>query len=216
MLNDASETDETCANYWPAEQAKETYSAFTVESLDKSDEIELVSRTLKLTNYYRYKKASMLSFQRIFSRSNDPAKEVKLLQLSNWPAGQPVPSSRNAVLRLVSLIDQHRSTLVRCHVLNSFLTSYFSLPEVGFYFIVSPELENLALLHRVIMLFSSSRPSKLRTFSGNPTSQTVTFQPIFSSSVLQLRAVRPQLVETLEQYRFIYEVAMEYADCEAI
>jgi protein tyrosine phosphatase len=53
MLNDASETDETCANYWPAEQTSETYSAFTVESLDKSDEIELVSRTLKLTNYYR-------------------------------------------------------------------------------------------------------------------------------------------------------------------
>ena len=38
----------------------------------------------------------------------------------------------------------------------------------------------------------------------------------FFSSVLQLRAVRPQLVETLEQYRFIYEVAMEYADCEAL
>ena len=53
MLNDASETDETCANYWPAEQTSETYSAFTVESLDKSDEIELISRTLKLTNYYR-------------------------------------------------------------------------------------------------------------------------------------------------------------------
>ena len=34
------------------------------------------------------------------------------------------------------------------------------------------------------------------------------------SSVLQLRAVRPQLVETLDQYRFIYEVAMEYADSQ--
>ena len=28
--------------------------------------------------------------------------------------------------------------------------------------------------------------------------------------------MRPQLVETLEQYRFIYEVAMEYADNEAM
>ena len=31
------------------------------------------------------------------------------------------------------------------------------------------------------------------------------------ASVLQLRSVRPQLVETLEQYRFIYEVAIEAA-----
>ena len=30
-----------------------TYGAFTVECLSKDDEIELVSRTLKLTNYYR-------------------------------------------------------------------------------------------------------------------------------------------------------------------
>ena len=30
-------------------------------------------------------------------------------------------------------------------------------------------------------------------------------------SVLQLRSVRPQLVETLEHYRFIYEVAIEAA-----
>ena len=36
----------------------------------------------------------------------------------------------------------------------------------------------------------------------------------YFSSVLQLRAVRPQLVETLDQYRFIYEVAMEYADSQ--
>ncbi|CAG5080131.1 Oidioi.mRNA.OKI2018_I69.PAR.g9482.t1.cds [Oikopleura dioica] len=171
MLNDASETDETCANYWPAEQTKETYSAFTVESLDKSDEIELVSRTLKLTNYYR---------------SNDPAKEVKLLQLSNWPAGQPVPSSRNAVLRLVSLIDQHRSTL-----------------PPG----------SRVLLHCV------AGAGKSGTFAScyNVIQQLKSLQTadVFSS-VLQLRAVRPQLVETLEQYRFIYEVAMEYADCEAI
>jgi protein tyrosine phosphatase len=171
MLNDASETDETCANYWPAEQTSETYSAFTVESLDKSDEIELVSRTLKLTNYYR---------------SNDPAKEVKLLQLSNWPAGQPVPSSRNAVLRLVSLIDQHRSTL-----------------PPG----------SRVLLHCV------AGAGKSGTFAScyNVIQQLKTLQTadVFSS-VLQLRAVRPQLVETLEQYRFIYEVAMEYADCEAM
>jgi len=171
MLNDASETDETCANYWPAEQTSETYSAFTVESLDKSDEIELISRTLKLTNYYR---------------SNDPAKEVKLLQLSNWPAGQPVPSSRNAVLRLVSLIDQHRSTL-----------------PPG----------SRVLLHCV------AGAGKSGTFAScyNVIQQLKTLQTadVFSS-VLQLRAVRPQLVETLEQYRFIYEVAMEYADCEAM
>lgn len=169
MLNDSTETDETCANYWPKDQTSETYSAFTVECENKDDEIELVSRNLKLTNYYR---------------SSDPAKVVKLLQLSNWPSGQPVPSSRNAVLRLVSLIDQHRS--------------------------------NLAPGSRVL-LHCVAGAGKSGTFAScyNVIQQLRTLQSadVFSS-VLQLRAVRPQLVETLEQYRFIYEVAMEFADSQ--
>ena len=37
---------------------------------------------------------------------------VKQLQLTNWPVNQPVPSSRNSVLRLSSLIDQWRAQQV--------------------------------------------------------------------------------------------------------
>jgi len=96
MLNDKTENDDSTHQYWPEEESK-TYGAFTVECLSKDDEIELVSRTLKLTNYYR---------------PSDPSRMVKQLQLTNWPVNQPVPSSRNSVLRLSSLIDQWRAQRV--------------------------------------------------------------------------------------------------------
>ena len=53
MLNDASESDESTAQYWPEEGESKTFGAFTIDCEQKDDEIELVSRTLKLTNYYR-------------------------------------------------------------------------------------------------------------------------------------------------------------------
>ena len=53
MLNDATESDESTAQYWPEEGESKTFGAFTIECEQKDDEIELVSRTLKLTNYYR-------------------------------------------------------------------------------------------------------------------------------------------------------------------
>ena len=50
---------------------------------------------------------------------------VKQLQLTNWPSGQPVPSSRNSVLRLVSLIDQWRKQQVNwnIYIYNIFLSN---------------------------------------------------------------------------------------------
>ena len=48
---------------------------------------------MRLSNYYR---------------PNDPARIVNQLQLKNWPTDQAVPSSRNAVLRLVNLIAKSR------------------------------------------------------------------------------------------------------------
>ena len=49
---------------------------------------------MRLSNYYR---------------PNDKARLVHQLQLKNWPTDQTVPSSRNAVLRLVNLIKQSRA-----------------------------------------------------------------------------------------------------------
>jgi len=168
MLNDASESDESTAQYWPEEGESKTFGAFTIDCEQKDDEIELVSRTLKLTNYYR---------------PSDPVRRVKQVQLTNWPAHQPVPSSRNSVLRLSSLIDQFRANdgdtptrvLVHC-------------------FAGAGRSGTFAACLCVIQQLKSIQTADV------------------FSSVLQLRAVRPQLVETLDQYRFIYEVAMEYAD----
>ena len=44
-----------------------------------------------------------------FTSPSDPVPRVKQVQLTNWPAHHPVPSSRNSVLRLSSLIDQFRA-----------------------------------------------------------------------------------------------------------
>ena len=73
--------------------SKPRKSAFTIEELEYEDEVELVRRKMRLSNYYR---------------PNDPARIVNQLQLKNWPTDQTVPSSRNAVLRLVNLIAKSR------------------------------------------------------------------------------------------------------------
>ena len=86
MLNDKTENDESTQQYWPEDgqyildcildfildivldftvinSEPKTYGAFTVECLQKDDEIELVSRTLKLTNYYRYYKPEVINIK---------------------------------------------------------------------------------------------------------------------------------------------------------
>jgi len=97
---------------------------------------------------------------------------------------QPVPSSRNLVLRLSSLIDQWRA---------------------------QQETPTRVVIHCV------AGAGRSGTFAGClcviQQLKSIQSADVFSS-VLQLRAVRPQLVETLDQYRFIYEVAMEYADSQ--
>ena len=136
---------------------------------------------MKLSNYYR---------------PNDKARLVHQLQLKNWPTDQTVPSSRNAVLRLVNLIKQSRAEQeTPTRVLG----------------------KNL----QIVSLFIHSR--KVHCVAG--AGRSGTFAACFCAleqmsqidetdifgNVLQLRSVRPQLVETLEQYRFIYEVAIEAA-----
>merc|ERR1719210_2492612 len=165
MLNDITEADDSTAQYWP-ENGEKTYGAFTIEQLEFDDEIELVRRKMKLSNYYR---------------PNDKARIVHQLQLKNWPTDQTVPSSRNAVLRLVNLINKSRS---------------------------EQDTPTRVLVHCV------AGAGRSGTFAGcfcalEQMSQ-IGETDIFGS-VLQLRSVRPQLVETLEQYRFIYEVAIEAA-----
>ena len=82
-----------------------------------------------------------------------------------------------------------------------------------FLFIVWLVQEGLVPLLDVFALFNSWNLSNQPMFLGMSHTMSTSLKHIFSS-VLQLRAVRPQLVETLDQYRFIYEVAMEYADSQ--
>ena len=76
---------------------------------------------MKLSNYYR---------------PNDEARIVHQLQLKNWPTDQTVPSSRNAVLRLVNLINKSRSEQeTPTRVLGKFIKATFdsqSLFDVAF------------------------------------------------------------------------------------
>merc|ERR1712147_497044 len=101
--------------------------------------------------------------------------------LKNWPTDQTVPSSRNAVLRLVNLIKQSRA---------------------------EQETPTRVLVHCVAGAGRSG--TFAACFCALEQLSQIDETDIFGS-VLQLRSVRPQLVETLEQYRFIYEVAIEAA-----
>ena len=156
-------------------------SAFTIEQVDYDDEIELVRRKMKLSNYYR---------------PNDQARLVHQLQLKNWPTDQTVPSSRNAVLRLVNLIKQSRAEQeTPTRVLGKHFKKRFKLNHYN----------------QVHCVAGAGRSGTFAAcFCALEQMSQIDETDIFGS-VLQLRSVRPQLVETLEQYRFIYEVAIEAA-----
>ena len=82
---------------------------------------------MKLSNYYR---------------PNDKARIVHQLQLKNWPTDQTVPSSRNAVLRLVNLINKSRSEQdTPTRVLGEFIKANFD-SQSGFMSRLSVPINN--------------------------------------------------------------------------
>ena len=91
---------------------------------------------MRLSNYYR---------------PNDPARIVNQLQLKNWPTDQAVPSSRNAVLRLVNLIAKSRDEQsAPTRVLGkSFITVVFVF--LGVYFFVGTFLMVFFSLEKVVL-----------------------------------------------------------------
>ena len=109
-------------------------SAFTIEELEYEDEVELVRRKMRLSNYYR---------------PNDPARIVNQLQLKNWPTDQAVPSSRNAVLRLVNLIAKSRdeqsapTRVLGKSLITVVFVSSSALFFVGTFFVFSFSLEKM-------------------------------------------------------------------------
>ncbi|CAK8689546.1 receptor-type tyrosine-protein phosphatase kappa-like isoform X2 [Clavelina lepadiformis] len=169
MMNDASEHDQTCSQYWP-DKGVATFGPFTVEMLTQDDEVDIITRLFKIQNVMR---------------TGEPYRLIQQFQLTNWPAAQPVPLSRNAVLRVIQLVIKWQTecansgnsgrTLVHCVAgagrSGSFVSCYNMCEQLSHEY--SVDVFNI---------------------------------------VQRLRNVRPQLVETLEQYRFCYEVGIEYAD----
>nr|XP_018671516.1 receptor-type tyrosine-protein phosphatase kappa isoform X2 [Ciona intestinalis] len=169
MMNDVTEHDQTCRQYWP-DQGSAIYGSFTVELLTKDDEVDVVTRLFKLQN---------------IARPGDGYRLVQQFQLTNWPAPQPVPYSRNSVLRIIQLISKWQS---ECSVNH----------EPG-----------RALVHCVAGAGRSG--SFIACYNMCEQLRNEYSVDVFNI-VQRLRNVRPQLVETLEQYRFCYEVGIEFAD----
>uniref|UniRef100_H2Y4Y1 protein-tyrosine-phosphatase n=1 Tax=Ciona savignyi TaxID=51511 RepID=H2Y4Y1_CIOSA len=168
MMNDITEHD-TCRQYWP-DKGSAIYGSFTVELLTKDDEVDVITRLFKLQN---------------ISRVGDGYRLVQQFQLTNWPAPQPVPYSRNSVLRVIQLITKWQS---ECSVNHE---------------------QGRTLVHCV------AGAGRSGTFVAcyNMCEQLRDEYNVDVFNIVQrLRNIRPQLVETLEQYRFCYEVGIEFAD----
>lgn len=169
MMNDQSEHDQTCSVYWP-ETGIAGFGPFTVETIHKEDEVDVFSRVFRLQNT---------------SKPEEKPRHVRHFQLTNWPAAQPVPYSRNAVLRVIQLVMKWQEECTRSG-------------ERG-----------RTLVHCV------AGAGRSGTFVAcyNMCEQMRNEYAVDVFNVVQrLRNVRPQLVETLEQYRFCYEVGIEFAD----
>lgn len=169
MMNHHSEHDQTCALYWP-EKGSETYGQFEVELVAQEDEIDVVTRVFKLQN---------------ISNPNEGVRYLKQFQLTNWPGPQPVPYSRNAVLRVIQLnmkwkgecerSGNHGRTVVHC-------------------------------------VAGAGRSGTFVACHNMCEQMSCEYSADVFNNVQRLRNVRPHLVETLEQYRFCYEVGIEFAD----
>nr|CAB3265301.1 receptor-type tyrosine-protein phosphatase kappa [Phallusia mammillata] len=169
MMNDQTEHDENCLQYWP-ESGTKTYGPFTVELLTKDDEVDVVSRLFKLQN---------------MSRQGEGFRLVQQFQLTNWPGSQPVPFSRNAVLRVVQLATKWQSECAR-----------------------NGDRGRVA----VHCVAGAGRSGTFVACHNMCEQMRQEFSVDVFNIVQRLRNIRPQLVETLEQYRFCYEVGIEFAD----
>lgn len=166
MMNDSTEHDQTCAAYWP-DNSSANFGPFNVEVVQKEDEVDVVTRIFKVQN---------------IKRPNEGYRHVQQFQLTNWPAAQPVPYTRNAVLRVIQLVTKWQN---------------------------EHSNDGRVLIHCVAGAGRSGTFAACYNLCMQLRREGVV--DVFNI-VQRLRNVRPQLVETLEQYRFCYEVGWDFAD----
>ncbi|XP_071481357.1 receptor-type tyrosine-protein phosphatase epsilon-like [Diadema antillarum] len=163
MLNDAEESDATCALYWPDEGSTLTYGPFSVTTRSVSQREDAILR--------------LLSVAHLKNRVNY---EVQQFQFIGWPRGEAehVEGARSLVNLIDMLtaaipVEKDQSMLVHC------------MDGVGRTGVLCASME---------CMLQIAEEDAVDVFQ----------------SVKTLRADRPNLVQTEEQYRFIYSVIEEY------
>ena len=230
-LNDSSassrsdRSDTPCSSNTNAGEVCVRYGPFEIELLTKDDEIDLAVRTLKITkklapingNHSQNGHNSMNSsgfnpnnnpqfnqFQSSRDNSinsrhlrNSETRIIKHFQLLAWPPKNAVPTSRNSTLRIISLLQKWRKEVAHS-------TGQTLSPIDG------PEAPAPRTLVHCI-----AGAGRSGTFSCcyNVVEQIMAEKSadIFSQA-LKLRSHRPQMIEGLDQYRFVYEVAGTFVD----
>lgn len=87
--------EDTLAVYWPGDNSSTSYGTFLVDSIKVTETRSMIIRELQLTGAHQP------------SRGVRP---VTLFQFKAWPMYEKVPSSREAVLALLSHVDRWRET----------------------------------------------------------------------------------------------------------
>ena len=205
----------SCTSNTNASETVVRFGNFEIELLSKDDEIDLAVRTFKVTkilntNHNQHSSNNIQSpnhtldshhshHNSINSRhnKNSESRIIKHFQLLAWPPKNSVPTSRNSTLRIISLIQKWRNQVA--HVTQQ-TVSPIDGPETA-----SPRM----LMHCI------AGAGRSGTFSCcyNVVEQLIAEKSadIFSQA-LKLRSHRPQLIESLDQYRFVYEVAGTFVD----
>nr|XP_039251754.1 receptor-type tyrosine-protein phosphatase mu-like [Styela clava] len=173
MMDDLGGQEPTCCQYWP-DNGTAVFGSFTVELSQIEDEVDFTTRILKIQN---------------MNRPNEAPRMVKQFQLTNWPENQPVPYTRNAVLRVIQLVTKWQTEN--------------NTP------IASTKDEGRMLVH---CLAGAGRSGTFVACYNMCMQLRQEFAVDVFNIVQRLRNIRPQLVETLEQYRFCYEVGWDFAD----
>ena len=194
----------SCTTNTNAAETSIRFGPFEIELLSKDDEIDLAVRTFRVTRHSSAmngtldSNAESLNSARNHFKGGSESRIIKHFQLLAWPPKNSVPTSRNSTLRIISLIQKWRSQV-------SNLTQHSAMSPID-----GPEMASPRMLVHCI-----AGAGRSGTFGCcfNVVEQLIAEKSadIFSQA-LKLRSHRPQLIESLDQYRFVYEVAGTFVD----
>ncbi|TWW79416.1 Receptor-type tyrosine-protein phosphatase U [Takifugu flavidus] len=217
MLNQLNQSNSAwpCVQYWP-EPGLQQYGPMEVEFLSMSADEDVITRLFRVKNVTRLQEGQLVVCQ---------------FQFLRWSAYRDVPDSKKAFLNLLAQVHKWQRecgegrTVVHCltHPPARGHPSR-SLPTRHTYILAVPIQECIIQrCHTALPTTTRKEIMEMNNGGGRSGSfcacnillEMIQYQNMVDIfyAVKTLRNCKPNMVESLDQYRFCYDLVLEYLDC---